>query len=142
MPWRSLIPQLVATGSYKTQGELVRALADQGHEVTQATVSRELAQLGVRKVEGVYRLPPSPTLGVPVHVFVPTAQDCLVVVKTEPAFAMVLAQAVDDAGLSGVIGTVAGDDTVFVATTGAVGVESLAGYLGVRRPAPALPEPA
>lgn len=129
MPWRRLLPQLLTSGSFRTQGELVRALEDTGHEVTQATVSRELASLGVRKVEGVYRLPPSPIVGAPVHKIATTAQGCLVVVHTDPAFATVIARAIDDAGLDGVLGTIAGDDTVFVATGGHAATKRLSAFL-------------
>lgn len=135
MPWRTLLPELLSAGSFRTQGELVRALGDAGHDVNQATISRELAAMGVAKIDGVYRMPASPALGAPVHRFRATANECLVVIHTDPAFAMVLAQAIDGAVLDGVLGTVAGDDTVFVATTGRSGTETLAGYLGLRRSA-------
>lgn len=132
MSWRTLIPELISAGSYRTQGELVRALAERGHRVDQAAVSRELKVLGAVKVDGEYRLP-SPAFGHPIHKFAPTAHDCLVVVVTEPAWAMALAQQIDQAELEGVLGTVAGDDTVFVATSGAMATDRLASWLGVVR---------
>jgi transcriptional regulator of arginine metabolism len=136
MQWHDLLPQLLATGDYRTQGDLVRALADAGHDVNQATVSRQLAWLGARKVDGVYRLQESPLAAAPVHTFRITAHGCLAVVKTDPAFAMVLAQAIDDAEIAGVLGTVAGDDTVFVATEGRPATDRLAHALGLGRHAP------
>jgi transcriptional regulator of arginine metabolism len=139
MLWRMLIPELLTTGSYRTQSDLVRALETAGHAVNQATVSRELNALGVTKVEGVYRLPAPAHLGAPIHSFRSTANDCLCVVRTDPAFAQLVGQAIDDAGVDGVLGTVAGDDTVFVATDGAAAVQALKRLLGLRRPAePAL----
>lgn len=132
MSWRPLIPELLATGDYRTQGELVRALSERGHRVDQATVSRELRALGVTKVDGIYRLPGPPDVGAPIHRFAITAAGCLVVVITEPAFAMVVGQAIDSAAIPGVIGTVAGDDTVFVATEGRRATDALARFLGVR----------
>jgi transcriptional regulator of arginine metabolism len=135
MPWRSLIPALLTSGSFATQGELVAALASEGHVVNQATVSRELANLGVRKVDGVYRMPLSPALAAPIHGFKLTASSCIAVLHTDPAFAMVVAQGIDDAGIDGVLGTVAGDDTVFVATSGKPASERLAAFLGLRAPA-------
>ncbi len=47
-----------------------------------------------------------------------TAGGCLAVLQTQPAFASVLAQRIDRGGLDGVLGTIAGDDTVFVALRG------------------------
>ena len=134
MTWRSTIPTLLTAGEFRTQADLVSALADDGHEVTQASVSRELASLGVRKVDGIYRLPPSPHVGAPIHMFTTTAKGCLAVVRTDPAFAMVVAQAVDAAALEGVLGTVAGDDTLFVATENSRASARVAEFLGVRAP--------
>ena len=130
--WRDLIPELLTSGEYRTQAELVDALCERGHVVNQATVSRELANLRVRKVDGIYRLAAASAPGLPIHAFLDTARGCLVVVRTDPAFAMALAQTIDGADLEGVLGTVAGDDTVFVATNGTEGVANLAEYLGIR----------
>ena len=132
MNWRDLLPELLTAGEHRTQADLVAALAAEGHEVNQASVSRELATLGVRKVGGVYRLPPSPHAGAPIHAFSTTSGGCLAIVRTEPAFAMVVAQAIDAASLAGVLGTVAGDDTLFVATEGARASARVAEFLGVR----------
>ena len=55
--WRSVLQNLIQSGSFRTQRELVRAIqARTGTQVNQATVSRELTALGARKVDGVYRL--------------------------------------------------------------------------------------
>jgi transcriptional regulator of arginine metabolism len=108
------IRTLLSSQRLTTQAELVSALAEAGHVVNQATVSRELRRLGVEKVDGAYCLP-RPRAGAPVHRFQITAGGYLVVLNTEPAFASVLAQRIDRSGLDGVLGTIAGDDTVFVA---------------------------
>ncbi|MFT5685416.1 MAG: transcriptional regulator of arginine metabolism [Myxococcota bacterium] len=97
-----------------TQAEIVEALSLSGHTINQATVSRELRKLGVEKVDGAYRLP-RPRAGAPIHRFTLTAGGCLAVIQTQPAFASVLAQRIDRGGLDGVLGTIAGDDTVFIA---------------------------
>ncbi len=131
MSWRTHIPELIQQGSFRTQGELVSALLERGFTVTQATVSRELAALGVIKVDGCYRLPVLPAAGAYIRRWRVTAHDCLMVIGTEPAFAMVLAQAIDEAELERVLGTVAGDDTVFVATDGASGTAQLMAWLGL-----------
>lgn len=132
MSWRTQFTEILRSGSYSTQGELARALADQGFKVDQAAISRELKAQGVVKVEGIYQLPASGTDHAVLR-FTATAGECLVVVVTEPAYAMALAQEIDHAELEGVLGTVAGDDTVFVATSGPAGTEKLASWLGVSR---------
>jgi transcriptional regulator of arginine metabolism len=134
MRWRELLPELLADGSLRTQEDLVQALADRGQTVNQATVSRELKRMGVTKVDGAYRLPPRPEVGAPIHSFTATAEDCFVVIKTDPAFATVVAHAIDAAELEGVLGTVAGDDTVFAATSGKGATRRLRTFLGLSRP--------
>lgn len=141
MSWRARIRELLVSGSFRTQGELVDALAREGFEVNQGTVSRELQALGATKLDGVYRLPPPPDLPAPVHRVTLTADDCLAVVHTDAAFASVLGQFLDDAAIDGVLGTIAGDDTVFVALTGPSAANRLCRSLGLpaerTRPRPA-----
>ena len=124
------IRALLASRRLTTQAELVEALAQAGHPVNQATVSRELRKLGVEKIDGAYRLP-RPRAGAPIHRFLLTAGDCMAVLHTEPAFASVLAQRIDRGGLEGVLGTIAGDDTVFVALSGPEAVAGLRTLLGL-----------
>jgi transcriptional regulator of arginine metabolism len=131
MPWREHLKTLIRTGAFRTQGEVQAALAEQGFVLHQTSISRELASLGVVKRAGVYALPGDAPVKAPVHEFRTTAHGCLVVVKTDPAYAAVLGQVVDDASLPGVIGTIAGEDTVFVATTGLDGARALASLLDV-----------
>jgi transcriptional regulator of arginine metabolism len=108
---------LLSSQRLTTQAEIVAALSQTGHTLNQATISRELRKLGVEKVDGAYRLP-RPRAGAPIHRFVLTAGGCLAVLHTQPAFASVLAQRIDRSGLDGILGTIAGDDTVFVALSG------------------------
>ncbi|MCB9690072.1 MAG: arginine repressor [Alphaproteobacteria bacterium] len=131
MSWRTVLNDLVETGSYRTQRELVRAIERRtGRRINQASVSRELTALGVRKVEGVYRLGPELEIMSNVKDVKVTAGGCLVVLRCEIAFASVIAQAVDMAEIEGVLGTIAGDDTVFVATSGMSATEPLLELLG------------
>jgi transcriptional regulator of arginine metabolism len=113
--WRHDLADLVLHGSYRTQDDLVQALAGRGHEITQASVSRELRALGVQKLGGVYVMASNEDLGAPVVSAQIAASSSLCVLKTIPAHAGVLAQYVDRLALPGVLGTIAGDDTVFVA---------------------------
>lgn len=131
--WRTHLPDLLSAGSYRTQQDVVEALARaSGQRIDQSTVSRELRLLGVRKESGAYRLPPPPDLGAPVHELRITANGCLAVVKTDPAFASVVGKAIDAAEVRGVVGTISGDDTVFVALDGAEVLPALERLLGRR----------
>jgi transcriptional regulator of arginine metabolism len=116
---RSLLEERAPT----SQAELVSLLAGRGFRVTQATVSRDLRALGAGKGrDGRYRLGGGnpdealDALGRVIDEFVSFVGSSgnLVVLKTPPGAAQVVAAAIDAAGLNGVLGTVAGDDTVLV----------------------------
>lgn len=120
--------RLVRERELTTQAEVAAALQEEGIEAVQTTVSRDIAQLGlvkVRNAEGrlVYALAGGDDLDrlseltavlrrLAVSV---EATGNLVVLKTPPGNANALAQAIDEASLPDVAGTVAGDDTIFVA---------------------------
>ena len=133
--WREHLKNLVASGTFRTQQSLVLALSKAGFDVTQSSVSRELSSMGVRKVEGCYvparrgGLPP----GVAVHAGFSTTGGPLVVLHTNPAEAPLLSQAIDKAGLPGVLGTIAGDDTVFVACRVGSDLTALSRFVGLGR---------
>jgi len=143
------ISQILANEVVTSQEQLVRLLADDGVESTQATVSRDLDDLGAVKVrvsggESVYAIPEHPAdRMVPVDqlrrvmgewVVEVESSGNLVVLRTPPGSAHVVASALDRTGIEGSIGTVAGDDTLMVVaaegTTGenlAVALRNLAG---------------
>jgi transcriptional regulator of arginine metabolism len=135
--------EILRNGSASSQAEIADALRRRGHEVTQATVSRDLQELGASKirVSGVagYRLPdPSPRspggdlmnkhLDRTLAEFAVEVRpaDSLVVILTEPGHAAAVARAIDLAQVKEVVGTVAGDDTIFAATRSAKIAASLA----------------
>ena len=130
--WRETLKSLIQTGGFRTQGELVDALAARGHSVSQGTVSRQLAELGVEKSDGAYRLPGS-ILGAQIHSLSFTANDALAVVKTDPACAGIVAFNIDHASIDGMLGTIAGEDTVFVALFDGAAADRLANHLEMRR---------
>jgi transcriptional regulator of arginine metabolism len=115
MRWQDVLHNLLEREAHATQGSLVRALERHDVHVNQASVSRELTTLGAVKEDGVYRLGPPPALGAPVHAADLVYGGGLAVVRTDPAHASVLAHAIDAAAIDGVLGTLAGDDTVMVA---------------------------
>jgi len=106
-----------------SQGEIVTALRKRGVGATQPSVSRDLQELGVVKVGGHYvtpplRLTPPRELAEAAHLVraVRPAGPHLTVVLTVVGSAQSVALALDHAGFPEVVGTVAGDDTIFVAT--------------------------
>lgn len=150
------VSQVLEKQSVSSQAELVSLLAEQGVEATQVTVSRDLEELGAVKVRRpggvlVYALPeasqerPAPELHLRrvlgEWVADVASSGSLVVVRTPPGCAHVVASALDRAGLAEVLGTVAGDDTVLVVAAEHVRGTALAAKLAsmagraVRRPA-------
>lgn len=125
-----MLMDLIATGGYRTQGQLVSALRERGQDVTQSTVSRELTARGVRKVGGRYVAPAE--RGLPPGVVVlegAVARGPMLILKTAPAVAPMLAQALDEAGFEGVLGTIAGENTVFVACAPDADLAALRGFV-------------
>ena len=96
----------------------MRLLRKNGFAVTQASVSRDLDELGIAKEHGVYR-PPSevPRRTAFGLVSFHRAGDNLIVAKCGSGLASALAVRLDATLLAGVVGTIAGDDTVFIAVT-------------------------
>ncbi|MDV6012270.1 arginine repressor [Haloechinothrix sp. LS1_15] len=127
------IAELVSSMGIRSQSELARILAGEGIEVTQATLSRDLDELGAVKLRApdggapVYVIPEdgSPVKGVQggtgrlsrlLNELLVAAEGSanLVVLRTPPGAAQFLASAIDRAALYEVVGTIAGDDTVMV----------------------------
>jgi transcriptional regulator of arginine metabolism len=124
------IRRLVASRPIASQGDLVTALGELGFEVTQATVSRDIAELGLAKVmrgdHSVYVNPED--LAAPARpasderlrriladIPVTIGRSGLILVLTgQPGTASVIAQAIDESTLDAQVGTVAGDNTLLV----------------------------
>lgn len=135
------IARMLEREAISSQPQLVDLLAAEGIVATQATVSRDLEELGAVKVrvpggDLVYAIPELPQVRIAPgdHLrrvlgdwVVEVAHSAtLVVVRTPPGSAHVVGSALDRAGLEGVIGTVAGDDTVLVVAAETMGGEELA----------------
>jgi transcriptional regulator of arginine metabolism len=138
------IIKLLESRPVNNQTQLVALLAEEGVDATQATVSRDLEDLGVVKVrlpggDTAYALPELPT-----QQFAPDEHlrrvlgewvvdvahsGNLVVLRTPPGSAHVVGSALDRAGLDDVIGTVAGDDTVLVVIDEETGGAAMAAHL-------------
>lgn len=125
---QSAILELVRKRALSTQAEVAAALKDDGFDVVQTTVSRDIADLGLVKVRApsgrlVYAPPGTGdsdrirALGTAIRRYAVAAEaaGALVVLRTPSGYANALAQAIDEAGHPGIAGTVAGDNTIFVA---------------------------
>lgn len=123
---RNQVLEILRARSVNTQSELREALAERGIHVTQATVSRDIEDLGIVKMRDGYHAPaateavapPQPSLAVILREFLREVRVAsnLVVVRTHPGNAHSVAVALDSTGWPEVVGTVAGDDTIFLAT--------------------------
>lgn len=121
---REAVARILRSRPIGTQDELLAALAEAGFRATQATLSRDLARLGARRVS-------RPEGGTLYEVEAATEENglgalrglvqeisanaSLVVVRTHPGSAPAIARAIDLGGVPEVLGTIAGDDTIFVA---------------------------
>jgi transcriptional regulator of arginine metabolism len=145
------IVDLLTREAVRSQTELLDLLAAEGIDVTQATLSRDLVDVGAEKVrvgknlvyavpgEGGDRTVRAALDEASVHTRL--AQRChellvsaeashnLVVLRTPPGAANFLASAIDTSSLDGVLGTIAGDDTIMVITTGAAASRSTVSQL-------------
>ncbi|MGD0742435.1 MAG: ArgR family transcriptional regulator [Acidimicrobiales bacterium] len=141
-----LLARLLADNAVTSQSQLVELLLVEGIDATQATISRDLEELGALKV----RMPgiAHPVYGIAEPLQAPqtpiehlrrvlgewvvemASSGNLVVVRTPPGSAHVVASALDRSRLDGMVGTVAGDDTVLVIADEATGGAGLAAVLG------------
>lgn len=144
---RMRIGEVLAARSIHSQEELREVLAQEGFAVTQATLSRDLVDLGATKVpngdgRSIYVLGSDGghettaemgRLARAAHEFVVSVDHSanIVVVRTPPGGAQYLASAFDRAQWSPILGTVAGDDTVLIVTRGADAGAEVAGEIVV-----------
>ena len=122
------IRDIVRAKSIHTQRSLVEELQDLGYNCTQATVSRDIADMGLRKLsDGIYVLAEDLHLQRMVAEFVTSCERAnnLVVVRSQPGTAPGVAAAVDAATLSSILGSVAGNDTVLVICESDAGADEL-----------------
>jgi transcriptional regulator of arginine metabolism len=142
---QALLRELVGRYEITSQTEIVALLAAQGVEATQATVSRDLDELGILKQRGAdgrvsYALPQPSGLAQILRQFVLmiAASGNLAVLRAPPGTAGAVASAIDQAQLPGVLATVQGDDTVLVVavegTSGREIADRLAAVKSPRRP--------
>ncbi len=117
------ILELVSREPMVTQEEMVKRLSQQGLKVTQATLSRDIKELGLVKSADGYAAPgtaaeaaPTPSLSHLLREFVVDVREAqnLLVLKTPPGSAQPVARAIDAESWPELVGTIAGDDTIVV----------------------------
>jgi len=138
------IVELIRDKAIRSQTELAELLAGEGVQVTQATLSRDLEELGAVKVSGAYLIPedgkrplretsgqgPARLLRLLRELLTGVdASGNIAVLRTPPGAAQFLASALDRSGLTDVVGTIAGDDTILVVARDATGGKALADKL-------------
>ena len=113
------ILNLIRTKNISTQEELTTLLSKDDFSVTQSSVSRDLEQLGVIKINGFYALPQisegTQKFGL---ISLETAGETLIVAKCDSGLASAVAVKIDSAKIVEIVGTIAGDDTIFIAVKG------------------------
>lgn len=136
---QAAILEAIGETSISTQNELVAALKKKGVPATQVSISRDIAELGLVKAGGVYKAAaaeggaadPQLPLRVFVRAVVPAGPN-LTVVRCDVGTAPRVGLALDGLALEGLVGTLAGDDTVFVASTSAASQKKLVDFLNSR----------
>ena len=130
---RAALVRILRQSPVGRQAELVRLLRREGFEATQSSVSRDLRDLGVAKAADRYLLPEledalSPSHFESVRTFVKSCRGAgptLTVIRTTTGAAQSVALAIDKARWTEVVGTLAGDDTIFIACDTARGQRRL-----------------
>lgn len=131
---RETILEIVRESPVHSQDELLRLLRKRGFHVTQPTLSRDIREIGLAKTPAGYVAPGDLAVVTPITAFAPRelreerlnqlvrdsvisceAAGNLVVIKTPTAAAQPVASALDSSKLDDVLGTIGGDDTIFVA---------------------------
>jgi transcriptional regulator of arginine metabolism len=130
----SALKEILAEGKAGTQEEIVLELERRGLEVTQSTVSRGLKRLGAIKTlnadgEAVYRLPgeialPAVQASLGNLIAEIVHNGSMIIIRSSPGSASLLARHLDHHRPGGILGTIAGDDTIFVAPASSKGIET------------------
>ncbi len=109
------ILSLIRKEQISTQEELTESLEKQGFTVNQSSVSRDLLELGIVKVKGFYSVPQKVNYASFGLTSLEIAGECLIVARTETGFAAAVCVKIDNAKLDEIVGTIAGEDTIFIA---------------------------
>jgi transcriptional regulator of arginine metabolism len=109
------ILSLIQAKPFGTQAELRDSLERAGVPATQSSLSRDLEELGIVKHRGHYTVPRSNGAAGRGLLSIDLSGDNLVIARTEPGMASAVAVQIDGAAISEIVGTLAGEDTIFIA---------------------------
>lgn len=113
---QEVLMTLIRSTQISSQSELADRLTDRGFHVTQASISRDLDELGIAKINGHYAIPKAPN---PIAEFgsvsFDTAGESLIVGKCGSGMASAITVRIDALAIPMIVGTIAGDDTIFIA---------------------------
>lgn len=116
IPRQDALLNLISAERIASQTELAKRLRSRNFDVTQASISRDLDELGVIKTAGIYTLPQKPrgtaAFGLST---LESAGDTMIVAKCDSGLASAAAVGIDAARIAEIVGTIAGDDTIFIA---------------------------
>jgi transcriptional regulator of arginine metabolism len=126
-----VILELVRERPVQTQVDLVRALTERGISATQATVSRDIQELGLVRTGSGYRIGSPVSVASELVLSIARVQ-FLAVIRTPAGTANLVARAVDESDLPGIAGTVAGDDTIIAVLAEDDAFDNLRRFLGAQ----------
>jgi transcriptional regulator of arginine metabolism len=136
---QAAILEVISKEAVATQNDLAKALKSAGIHATQVSLSRDIAELGLVKAGGKYQSAPSMTGAadpeLPLRTSLRSAVAAgpnLVVLRTDTSAAQPVGLVIDRMSMPGIVGTIAGDDTVFVAVANQAASKKLLDYLNAR----------
>jgi transcriptional regulator of arginine metabolism len=112
---QNAILNLISVRHIGRQEELTELLEQKGFSVNQSSVSRDLVELGVVKINGFYAVPQKTNYASFGLQSLEIAGESLIVAKTETGFAAAVCVRIDNAKIPEIVGTIAGEDTIFIA---------------------------
>jgi transcriptional regulator of arginine metabolism len=112
---QNTILELIHSNQIGTQEELTEMLQAKGFSVNQSSVSRDLVELGIIKANGFYAVPNKSNYASFGLQSLEIAGDNLIVAKTDNGFAAAVCVRIDNEKMPEIVGTIAGEDTIFIA---------------------------
>ena len=115
---QNAVLELISQNQIGTQEELSELLESKGFTVNQSSVSRDLVELGIIKVNGFYSVPHKSNYASFGLLSLEIAGENMIVAKTETGFAAAVCVRIDNEKIPEIVGTIAGEDTIFIAVRG------------------------
>ncbi|MEO7672541.1 MAG: arginine repressor [Pyrinomonadaceae bacterium] len=117
---QSALLDLISSERIASQTDLAARLRSKNFDVTQASISRDLDELGIVKSAGIYTVPRKASRAAEFGLSsLDTAGDSMIVARCDSGLASAAAVTIDAARIADIIGTIAGDDTIFIAVKNA-----------------------